>query len=46
MRSGWEPSDRDQKSGYGLDEASELKMLRVIRRLQDHFPIPGAQHLS
>lgn len=28
------------KSGYGLDEASELKMLRVIRRLRDHFPIP------
>ncbi|MFM9052371.1 MAG: amidohydrolase family protein, partial [Bacteroidota bacterium] len=26
------------KSGYGLDEESELKMLRVIRRLADHVP--------
>lgn len=28
------------KSGYGLDLASELKMLRVIKRLAEHFPIP------
>ena len=27
------------KSGYGLDEANELKMLRVARRLGDEFPI-------
>lgn len=28
------------KSGYGLSTASELKMLRVIRRLKAAFPIP------
>ena len=28
------------KSGYGLDTESELKMLRVIRRLGKTFPIP------
>lgn len=28
------------KSGYGLDEANELKMLRVIRRLKKDLPIP------
>lgn len=28
------------KSGYGLTTESELKMLRVIRRLKEHFPIP------
>lgn len=28
------------KSGYGLTTASELKMLRVIRRLKAAFPIP------
>lgn len=28
------------KSGYGLDEASELKMLRVIRRLKETNEIP------
>lgn len=27
------------KSGYGLDTESELKMLRVIRRLKQNFPI-------
>ncbi|MBU6324319.1 MAG: imidazolonepropionase [Bacteroidetes bacterium] len=27
------------KSGYGLDTASELKMLRVIKRLKEHFPM-------
>ncbi len=27
------------KSGYGLDEANELKMLRVIKRLKDEHPI-------
>jgi len=27
------------KSGYGLDMDSELKMLRVIRRLKDNFPL-------
>jgi imidazolonepropionase len=27
------------KSGYGLDAENELKMLRVIRRLRDAFPI-------
>ena len=27
------------KSGYGLDLDSELKMLRVIRRLKENFPI-------
>ena len=27
------------KSGYGLDEANELKMLRVARRLGDEFPV-------
>ncbi len=27
------------KSGYGLDTANELKMLRVIRRLRDAHPI-------
>jgi len=27
------------KSGYGLDMASELKMLRVIKRLKQAFPI-------
>ncbi len=28
------------KSGYGLSLYSELKMLRVIRRLKEHNPIP------
>jgi len=28
------------KSGYGLSVESELKMLRVIRRLKQHAPIP------
>jgi len=28
------------KSGYGLTTESEIKMLRVIRRLKDEFPIP------
>lgn len=28
------------KSGYGLDLESELKMLKVIRRLKESFPIP------
>ncbi len=28
------------KSGYGLDVEAELKMLRVIRRLDEAFPIP------
>lgn len=28
------------KSGYGLDVESELKMLRVIRRLKERGPIP------
>ncbi|MCX2493625.1 imidazolonepropionase [Pedobacter sp. PF22-3] len=28
------------KSGYGLTTESEIKMLRVIRRLKDQFPIP------
>lgn len=28
------------KSGYGLTVEAELKMLRVIRRLQDNYPIP------
>jgi imidazolonepropionase len=28
------------KSGYGLNMASELKMLRVIQRLKQQFPIP------
>lgn len=28
------------KSGYGLSTDSELKMLRVIRRLKNTFPIP------
>ena len=28
------------KSGYGLDTENELKMLRVIRRLQQEMPIP------
>lgn len=27
------------KSGYGLDTASELKMLRVIKKLKQEFPI-------
>ncbi|MFM2017377.1 MAG: hypothetical protein RL007_1033 [Bacteroidota bacterium] len=27
------------KSGYGLDMESELKMLHVIRRLKDNFPL-------
>ncbi|MGB5418799.1 imidazolonepropionase [Algibacter sp.] len=27
------------KSGYGLTVASELKMLRVIRRIKDNYPI-------
>jgi imidazolonepropionase len=27
------------KSGYGLDFESEVKMLRVIRRLKEHFPV-------
>ena len=27
------------KSGYGLDVESELKMLRVIRRLKERGPI-------
>ncbi len=27
------------KSGYGLSKEAELKMLRVIKRLQDHYPI-------
>jgi imidazolonepropionase len=27
------------KSGYGLTTASELKMLRVIRKLKDHSPL-------
>jgi imidazolonepropionase len=28
------------KSGYGLSKGSELKMLRVIRRLKENFDIP------
>ncbi len=28
------------KSGYGLNTAAELKMLRVIRRLKENAPIP------
>jgi imidazolonepropionase len=28
------------KSGYGLTTDSELKMLKVIRRLKENFPIP------
>lgn len=28
------------KSGYGLTVESELKMLRVIKRLKENFPIP------
>ncbi|KQM78244.1 imidazolonepropionase [Pedobacter sp. Leaf216] len=28
------------KSGYGLTTESEIKMLRVIKRLKNHFPIP------
>nr|WP_315417304.1 imidazolonepropionase [uncultured Pedobacter sp.] len=28
------------KSGYGLTTESEIKMLRVIRRLKDQFPTP------
>ncbi|RBQ04885.1 imidazolonepropionase [Pedobacter miscanthi] len=28
------------KSGYGLTTESEIKMLRVIKRLKDQFPIP------
>ena len=28
------------KSGYGLTVAGELKMLRVIKRLRDNYPIP------
>lgn len=28
------------KSGYGLTTEAELKMLRVIRRLKENFPIP------
>ena len=28
------------KSGYGLTVAAELKMLRVIKRLKDNYPIP------
>lgn len=28
------------KSGYGLDTEAELKMLRVIHRLKENFPIP------
>jgi imidazolonepropionase len=28
------------KSGYGLSTGSELKMLRVVRRLKENFPIP------
>ncbi len=28
------------KSGYGLSTDSELKMLRVIQKLKNHFPIP------
>ena len=27
------------KSGYGLSKEAELKMLRVIKRLQNHYPI-------
>ncbi len=27
------------KSGYGLDESNELKMLRVIKRLKEEHPI-------
>ncbi len=27
------------KSGYGLDTANELKMLRAIRRIDEHLPI-------
>ena len=28
------------KSGYGLDTKNELKMLRVIKRLKEKYPIP------
>ena len=28
------------KSGYGLTTAAELKMLRVIKRLKENYPIP------
>jgi imidazolonepropionase len=30
----------DIKSGYGLNTSSEIKMLRVIKRLKAHFTIP------
>lgn len=29
----------EMKSGYGLTAAAELKMLRVIKRLKQHFPM-------
>ena len=28
------------KSGYGLTPAAEIKMLRVIKRLQENYPLP------
>lgn len=28
------------KSGYGLSTENEIKMLRVIKRLNEHYPIP------
>src|SRR5690606_32422204 len=31
------------KSGYGLNTASELKMLRVIRKLKENVPIPRSE---
>jgi len=30
----------EMKSGYGLTPESEIKILRVIKRLKAHFPIP------
>lgn len=30
----------EMKSGYGLTPESEIKILRVIKRLKDYFPIP------
>ncbi len=35
----WGTTTLEIKSGYGLSVESELKMLRVIKRLKSHFPI-------
>lgn len=36
----WGTGALEIKSGYGLSVEAEIKMLRVIQRLKEHFPFP------